>query len=427
MEGTACQQPQCNVCDFLPHHCQLCEKDFCSSHRSRFLHDCLPSIVKPYAAVESSICPGGAGSVKQMFRDVATRHDGTPNHAAKQHFHVTSSAVPTHAKDTRLAHLEAMAANEKASSKQRNIANRTKAMLMKSKAVGPAAIPPEDRFYLALQFAVTGETRYFYFTHTSTIGEMVESICRTNALVAFGVPHPPAGVTLVTETPDSLWTFFDRNGRLGDCFESCETVRVSVLPINQVVENQAMLQSLKVEPVEAARHDPEPLYTLNAVYVKQERVIYLKSTEDPTKAIEFPAVILAVHREDVELYYTVEMFVDGERREKQTDGHHLRKVPDGMPIEPTRVETALPEASKPSGGFSVRIALGNKTTEVHGLYPDTPVADLEAKIRHWGRVDAASKMKIICRGKTVPSSARTIKDTNITPGCKLSVMASVSR
>ena len=90
--------------------------------------------------------------------------------------------------------------------------------------------------------------------------------------------------------------------------------------------------------------------------------------------------------------------------------------------------TTLPELSKTGtgDGFSVRVALGNRTTEIGGLFPDTLVVELEQKIKAWGRLEGRGRIKMICRGKTVAPTARVIKDTNITPGCKLSVMASAA-
>lgn len=438
MEGTSCQHAGCNVCDFLPFQCDLCERSFCSAHRSRFIHDCLPTIVKPYSATESS--PTGSASVKDMFRGIETRHDSAATHSTKQHFHVHSSTVQKQAADPRIAQLDASAAKNK-SSKQSNIANRTKMMLMKNKAVGSPSIPSEDRFYLGMHFVATGEVRYFYFTFFTTIGEMAEHISRHYTLLAFGVPQPPTDQTLVTETADSTWTYFDRNSKLCDCFKSCETVKLSVVPIAQVMENQNILLSLQLSKPAAttgetaAEQAEQLLYTPNAEYTKNEQVVYVKSTEDPRAPIEFPAVIIAVHREDVELYYTIELVVDGEKREKQTDGYHLRKIPQ-QPINAAmhskvhdQPSTSLPDLSKSGagGGFSVRVAVGNKTTEIGGLLPDTPVVELEKKIKWWGKMEGRGRIKMICRGKTVAPTAKVLRDTNITPGCKISVMVSAAR
>lgn len=427
MDGTACQQVGCTVCDFLPFHCDLCGQSYCSAHRSRFIHDCLPSVVKPYVASGTATSLAGADSVKQMFRDVESRHDSAQPHTSKQHFHVHRSSLQRQTVDPRLARLDATARNGTATSKQRNIANRTKAMLMKNKAVGSPSLPSEDRFYLALQFKVTGETRYFYFAPTCTIGEMIEAVCKTSSLEAFGVPYLPSDKTLVTETADSTWNYFDRTSKLSDCFESCETVKVSVIPIAHVIENQHILQSLKApDSRKVMAVTEEPRYTPNAVYEKGEMITYIKSTDDPSQFKEFPGVIAAVHREDIELYYTVEIVVDGDRREKQTDSYHLRKVTiNSVPAgaESSNHSDTLPTLGNTEGGFSIRVALGNRTTEVRDLFPDTPISDLAAHIKQWGRVDPRNKIKIICRGKTVPHTARTIKDTNITPGCKVSVMA----
>lgn len=38
--GVHCQEPTCNLSDFLPFKCQFCSKSYCSSHRLPFSHSC---------------------------------------------------------------------------------------------------------------------------------------------------------------------------------------------------------------------------------------------------------------------------------------------------------------------------------------------------------------------------------------------------
>ena len=79
-----------------------------------------------------------------------------------------------------------------------SLANKTKNLLLKGKAVGDKQIAVEDRRYLIITFLESEDTRKCLFVNKVTcgIGDLIEKVAKTFAFPAFKRAIRPDGMTL---------------------------------------------------------------------------------------------------------------------------------------------------------------------------------------------------------------------------------------
>ena len=145
-------------------------------------------------------------SVKSIFTRVERRHDhlfeGTKGNF-KEHIKVASidaaAAVDT-ASNIDSTHLKRLSElQEKTMSlRSASLANKTKNLLLKGKAVGDKQIAVEDRRYLIITFLESEDTRKCLFVNkvTCSIGDLIEKVAKTFAFPAFKRAIRPDGMTL---------------------------------------------------------------------------------------------------------------------------------------------------------------------------------------------------------------------------------------
>jgi hypothetical protein len=167
MEGTKCCHHGCSVYDYLPFHCPKCERTYCLEHRSRFVHDCIPSEEEKeedHTKGSSSPVPSGGG-IKGMFQAISDRFKGESSSspvpsASHSHYNVHSSKKgrgdgsvdSSSGFHSNVAKLDHLSSSEASNEKTRSISKQTKKMLIKSKAKGNDNTLMEDRFYFILHF-----------------------------------------------------------------------------------------------------------------------------------------------------------------------------------------------------------------------------------------------------------------------------------
>jgi hypothetical protein len=160
MEGMKCCQRGCSVHDFLPFHCPKCDKTYCLEHRSRFVHDCVPSGQEKEAHINdsSSLVPGGG--IKGMFQAISDRFKGESSpvsSASHSHYNVHTSkkgredgASSSSGFGKTIAKLDHLSSSD--NEKTKSVSKQTKKILIKSKAIGNDNTLMEDRYYFVLHF-----------------------------------------------------------------------------------------------------------------------------------------------------------------------------------------------------------------------------------------------------------------------------------
>jgi hypothetical protein len=361
MEGRRCSHSDCQTSDFLPFLCEYCHQEYCLEHRSRFIHNCIDCGDQQQS--NNTSATGSSQSVRQIFSDVEHRFDNEPKYDTSDHFNIKSSQreVDEYTAGTafKIEKLDSTIDSTN-STKNRNIANKTKQILFKNRASGNEGIAPEDRFYLECHFLLTEEKRFLYFTKYQTVGEMIELLSSHYPLLAYNLTTRPTDLSLAVltspETPlpstdEALLPLLlscNRNNLLSKQFEEFSTLYLLPVSLRTVLEAQNTLQSQQQEPslssLSALSPPPSDNHKqditsndLSATlphlplheYISGDSILYARTPspdqEQASSSEPWWGSIIAVHRDDTVPYYTIRIMEPGtgKIKEKQTDGKYL--------------------------------------------------------------------------------------------------------
>ena len=408
MEGCSCDFTGCRTRDFLPFVCDLCKQRFCIDHRSRFTHNC---ISEPHAATPMQ--PSSSARASEMFQNVENRFTDAPQGSQRTHFGLKTSAVPTDTKSAvasaRISKLDSIAKSAH-TTKDKNIANKTKHILFKNKATGNSNIAYEERFYLEVLFDITQESRYLFFSYYATLGEVIRDIGKVHTTLAYGQPTIPEGCTLALcseERPH--WQAWDRSAVLSTCLAPFSTVRVISVSMECALEAQNQLAEASghaSNQISPSGGDPP---TPQEPFRKGDRILHTASN-----GVQSRGVVVAVHRDDTELYYTVRLQYEGGERERQTDAGHLQADSvEGTEEKGVEVKSEEHTCTSNMGEtFSVSVSYKGKCHLVSGVGVAGTVESLKAAIA--GQLGVArAKQKLIFRGKVLRDDSLPLRGSGL--------------
>lgn len=308
MEGTQCSQSGCNCHDFLPFECLLCEEVYCLEHRSRFNHSCVLFDSNPNKEEAEDVpTPEEGFSVKSMFAAVANRFMTTePASSPKEHHRVQSSSVPANQKtsakfNNKVNGLDNVAKNAN-SLKQKSIGDKTRQILIKSKALGNSEVAGADRLYLIVHFVTSPNAKvgnsassdsgasYFYFNRNLTIAEMINALRKqypqlVHSVYPSNVNKDTLTLAIINEdSPD--WKSWNRNSVLKDTFLNFEEITLFPHDLNEVVSNQSKLQArgrviTMNNPIIVKKEEDEKAKKVKKDFAKGDVVWYHKSSNVP--------------------------------------------------------------------------------------------------------------------------------------------------
>lgn len=305
------------------------------------------------------------------------------------------------------------------SEKQKNIAQKTKNMLLRNRAEGNSEVPFDERFYITCSFpnSSSSSSKCLYFHKNITVGEALRSIGCSCTLLAYGSPVRPDSMTLSfsivgdVDKPDSVQLCrWDNNASLKSFHDSEDVMDLGVQPvlISESIEDQKRLVSEQKEsthvhnnktggeePMNTAPPIPKPSYTHK--YIKGDRVIY--------RNVEL-GIIVGVHKEVDPPYYTIQMSAEGGGvKEKQTDGVNLSPF-----REPTISNDQTSNENGDTAVFSIRLSSGGKVRRIDDIPLSGTVGDLKRIISmHTGVLPA--KQKLLYKGKVLKVDGMNLRNT----------------
>ena len=236
-----------------------------------------------------------------MMRNVEHRFDQSDsNHGRSQREHHNIRTTAADHKNFgisgltmhRIGALQSQASDTERATKQRKISNKTKEMLIKSKAIGNPSVSMEDRIYLAVHLTASldileqqtnaskanisnHQTVYLYFPRRLSVGE-----CLQNIRVNYGqliersasfrsdrslnhLRQDDISLAMCTlDTPD--WKLWDRNTPIGLCLSAYEEVLVFAVPLQDAVRAQNEVHRRRTAAIEQSRpqakHQSHQLY-----------------------------------------------------------------------------------------------------------------------------------------------------------------------
>ena len=441
----AMESPQCKSChaqEFLPLQCKGCSEVFCDKHFKQEDHSCsAPALVQDVKA-EGPVGEKDA-NMAHIFGAVERRHDelfsGTEGNS-KVHVNVMSSEGAKKLNQESditaikaLSKLENVAAN--GSRKQQALANKTKDLLLKGKAMGSSSIDVEDRVYLVATFSEAENERkcIFFNAKTATVGDMCEYVAKSLSMPSFKKVMRPKGAALylehVTEEGELVSNTHDRRKNVADVFSSMQAVTFCPTTVEEAASRQTEVAILEdqmsiereerarveaeqkvAEKVEAARLKEDSRETLVATAVQVgDSFIYSK------EGANIPASVKAIHKDDYpNLYFSVVLRpLKGDTYsgalEKQTTTRYMLPVPTAA-------------LSAEDGGFSVNLAHGARTHRILGVGQMMTVLQLKAMVQQVTSV-APKNQKLICKGKVLMDSDLIRETGKVTAGCKIALMA----
>ncbi len=465
----------CSTADFLPLRCRGCHLLFCHEHHAKSQHEC-NAVVAGTSIV--SLSNTDNVSVKSIFTNVEKRHDHLfDDNSGKDKIHaapITSSASAAAAAagagniDTikSLSKLEKIASGGSSSSssnnnnKQARIAQKTKDLLLKGKAVGTHKdIDVDDRFYVMTTLTNSGhvDRKCIYCnTKTTTVGDLCDWVGKTFSFPIFKAVIKPVGKTVfmsssTTSTAVSNATTaiegekvaaagrgdeededdgvyradYDRTALVSSVLTPMQHVLFSSISIDAAVaaqdiivatiiadkqDKELQLQFELEAKTAAEKKAKEELKAKNAINPEDlhlgDTVVYEKDGSMPCLA-----KITGIHRDDYpNLYFTIKFEASsstGTCLEKQTTSKYL-----SYPIS-----TAVPVEA---GGFGINLTHSNKLYRISGIGPSMLIIGVKMVIQeHTGVL--AKNQKIICKGKIL-NDTEIVSSTKLTPGCKVTLM-----
>lgn len=310
---------------------------------------------------------------------------------------------------------------------------QTRDLLLKGKASGMSKdTAVEDRLYLIATFAGDhhGSRKcIFVNAKTTTVGDLCEWVAKTQAMLAFRKVMRPEGQSVyftasetVTEEGDESTPHaeFDRRALTAQVLMPMQELRFSAISSAAAAAAQAVLAE-RADAVEAEKLEQQRLEAA-AVEAQKAAAVAASKVIDPTKlaigdlvlynknGLVQVATVMLIHREDYpNLYFTVSVEGPGGAVEKQTDATHL---------QPLLAE----EISQEAGGFSINVTHGGKTFKINGVGALMSVSLLKALVQRHTSI-LPKNQKLICKG-VILKDAELLKDTKVTPGCKISLMGS---
>jgi len=316
------------------------------------------------------------------------------------------------------------------SNRQARIATKTRDLLLKGKASGmhkDTAV--EDRLYLIVTFSADeSNTRKCIFVNskTTSVGDLCEWTAKTMSMLAFRKVMRPEGQSVyftasatITDEDESVpHAEFDRRALAAEVLAPMQELRFYALSSAAAAAAQDVLAA-RTDQEAAERRELEARVAAAAVAEKAAAVAASKVI-DPTKlaigdlvlynksGLVQVATIKLIHLDDFpNLYFTISLEDPGGAVEKQTDASHL---------QPVLAEEISPEA----GGFLINVTHGGKTIRINGVGNLMSVSLLKALIQRQTDIPPKNQ-KLICKG-VILKDAELLKDTKVTPGCKISLM-----
>mmetsp|Transcript_11508 Transcript_11508/g.21358 ORF Transcript_11508/g.21358 Transcript_11508/m.21358 type:complete len:465 (+) Transcript_11508:113-1507(+) len=451
MEGLKkCDLHQCGYEEFLVWKCDYCRRSFCNKHKARLDHNCpststisltdsVNEVTNTGGDVSTSSTESSFPSAQDMFRSVETRHDYLDHMATgKIHANVKSSTLQKDVKyDATLDKVKQMETvmETTKSEKQMSIAQKTKSLLQRSRAVGNGDIAQNERIYISVLFPLSSTTRNLFFHNNISVGSALQHISESFTLLAYGTPVRPESMTLTfnieettsTASEDSFVPCRWNNNSLLRQHTTDEFIELSVHPIliadsvrdqRELIAQENQLLEISQSEKEVNCPNASAPVSKEETFDKGDRVIY--------RQVEL-AVIMAVHREEDPPFYTIQLSGEGGRiREKQTDGMNLTLFKE-PPISTTSTgnsETPSMQGSGDTAVFSIRLSSGGKVRRVEGVPLDGTVSDLKRVVSMQTGVLPA-KQKLLYKGKVLKDDNMKLKNDGDSALLKKSKVISV--
>lgn len=376
-------------------------------------------------------------SVRSIFSRVERRHDhlfdGTKGNDT-EHIKVTSmdaAEADNRASNVDSPHLRRLGELQEMTKSFRSasLANKTKNLLLKGKAVGDKGIAGEDRRYLIITFLESEDTRKCLFVNkvTCSIGDLIEKVAKSFAFPAFKKAVRPNGMTLdvcyIDPDPASAETLvadLDRRDMVESLPEMAECIFTAKTSVEMAELSTKIAEAVDREKaeVEAARLEMEKAAATAEEARRQEQLkkemvdpasvakndtfLYVKEGSRPQLV-----TIAHVHLDDYpNLYFTVKFVASG--NEKQTTAQFLRRV-------------QADAVSAAEGGFAITISHGTKTYPLMGVSESMTVASLKVMVQNASGV-VPKNQKLIVKGQVLKDTA-LVSETKLCKGCKVSLMA----
>jgi hypothetical protein len=422
MEGTPCDYDDCQTVDFLPFQCRFCRKQFCSVHRSRFVHNCATETQQLATNESVSTESQQSESFKDKISSVNNRFSNDSNEKQpKDHYAIrstSSSKSNVHLDDGFSEKLgkynkKAKEAEAQGNERARRLNNKTRMLLIKQKAVGKDSLIVSQRFYLLVNFEETKKEKYIFVSKTAKLGEILGYISSSYPQLAFGQATRPDHLCLVIIKPDNTT---NRNSVISDVIQDGSEIVVAARSIEQVASDQAKSQMSSSEDTNSDHIFDFDQPPTSDDYVKGQRVLYKKN--DDTEIVN--AQILSVHLDDPpDTYYTIRLD-DGS--EKQTINRKLRPNPlykgaDAVSPQPQPQPQPHVKLSNQGKTISFKVMLGSKMADAKNVSINSTISDLKSFIQLKTGIEA-SKQKLTFNGKILQDSLQ-ISESSIKEGDKI--------
>lgn len=443
MEGKKCDYPTCGLHDFLPFECEYCHGNYCLEHRSRFIHSCSIIEQKDDAQLKSETLNSMKPTVSELFHAVEHRFDNEfqdynpNNHYSIKSSHLDVDSLTKNTKEKILKLENSIDTNNTLNSnKNKNIANKTKQILFKNRAIGKNEIPVEDRFYVEINFLSSGESKFMFFGKYHTISEIVEYLSNNYSLLSYHTPTRPNQLSLAIIsssippspliTPDEIYEILltcDRNQLFSKQYEEFSTLHLLPVPIELVVKAQSELQELQsslvqeqsssdqassLSPNTPSLRIPSPELTLVHEYAIGNSIRYTPSNSSGDDNEIWFGSILAIHRDDVFPYYTIRILnpITGIIKEKQTDMSTLHPSSDPL-------ATSSPSSAAADQLFPVKFSYQGKTYPNTSIPRQGTVLSLKIKIIEMENLIEKGlnifNLKLIYKGKILKNNEMLLK------------------
>lgn len=384
---------------------------------------------------------------KGKMEEINRRHDNMADLGSQRLHHRVASSSKRDGNELdqksteKMNKLKSISNNSNKNEKQRRIGDKTRQLLMKSKAKGSTSVQIADRYYVGVRFTETNESLCVFFRSTITLGEAMESLAINYPRLAFNQPIRPQGLSLIIVSKE----INNRSELLSNHVQEFEEIDVAVLPTAQVSELQKIhgrrsnsssnsnnnnLSS--PAPLSASSSSSAAAATLDRDFFKGESVIYTRDD------IENKAVVVGVHHDDPPTtYYTIRMSDNGQ--ERQTVSKRLRIDPDAPPMEaPGQTPVKAPPSSSSSsennnasgnngtgpslpGCVSFRIAMGSQLGAMNNIPMKTTVAELKQMIENKTNIPSNTQ-KLACKGKILKDK-QMLSETDLRDGSRITLIS----
>lgn len=412
MQGFSCNFENCQVKnDFLPFTCQYCEQRFCSEHRSRPNHFCINSNNSKNS--ESVFKGSSYTTYNDLVNSAVNRFENETktNGDSKTHINVrtvenSASADISNSSLAKKVEKLRQFENDNATEKTKNIANKTKQILIAKDAKGNPNIEVSSRFYVVFHFTDNNIDKFpsvnLFFSNMSLIGEILQYVTTNYTAISFGATDKPSNKSLVLYTescPD--WRLYDLQAVVKDVLTPFEDVFITSIDTVEVTENQSRLQQQRHRNQQASVETYELEKIVSKPFVVGDEVIYTKSTGE-----DEPARVVDVHRDDFpNVYYTILMY-NTTNSERQTTANRLRAAVNSS-VSTTGVKHVTIAPPQHEKTFPIRIIYGSQIHNIEGIFQSMLVTQLKSHILAILNITAKlSTVKLICKGKVLKDKGR---------------------